>query len=146
MTSEALLACFASVEAGETDSALATAESIPVWTLLDALDYDRMVEFAERYAEFFQQWIPRVRTEERLAAANAVSGHYVTALVHLDDAYGISAALVSDGLRSAVREIDETLANFRVFADGPDAGVEASVVERFAEYRKILAAMDFSPH
>lgn len=109
------------------------------------MDYDTLDENSEAASAFVQAWCQELPPLPRLQAADWAAGQYLTALVHLDHAYGIEARLVLDAQQAVSSYLAQSLRDVCVLTDGPDAELDASVSQRLNDYAASLEAMDFSP-
>ncbi len=140
MTTGTLLSA---ITAGRLDEAVALATQHPVRWVDEQLSYDDLEEAAEQVSEFIQQWLPQLPPLERLQAADWASGQYVTAMVHLEHAYGIAARLVLDAQREATSALADSFRDFWALTDGPDAETPPAVAERLKEQAEQLDRMTF---
>ena len=132
-----------SIVAGDVDEAVRCASAMRVRDVAEQLDYDTLEEHAETASAFLQRWVPALDPGERLQAASWAADQYVTAIVHVEGAYGIGARLVLDAQRAAAAELATTFRGFAALTHGPDAEVMPSVAERLAGYADQLDGMDF---
>lgn len=140
MTTGTLLSA---IRAGRLDEVVALATQHSVSWVAEQLSYDDLEKAAGQSSEFIQQWLPQLPPLERLAAADWASGHYVTALVHLEGAYGTAARLLLDAQRDASSALAESMRGFWALADGPDAETPPAVAERLKEQAEQLDRMTF---
>ena len=132
-----------SITDGDVEAAVRRALIIRVRDVAEQLDYDTLEEHAETASAFVQCWVPALDPGERLQAASWAADQYVTAIVHVEGAYGIGARLVLDAQRAAAAELATTFRDFAALTHGPDAEVMPSVAERLAGYADQLDGMDF---
>ena len=140
MTVQDLSALIAS---GKVDDAVRAALTMRVRDVAEQLDYDTLEEHAEHASAFLQAWVPALDPGEQLQAATWASTQYVTAIVHVEAAYGIGARLVLNAQHAVAAELATSMRDFAARTYGPDAEVMPSVAERLAGYAEQLDAMDF---
>lgn len=134
-----------SIVAGDVDEAVRRALTLRVCHVTEQLDYDILDEHAERGSAFLQRWVPALDAGERLEAASWACGQYVTALVHLEGAYGVAARLMLEAQQAAAAELAAAMREFSALTDGPDAEIMPTVADRLSGYADQLDAMDFRP-
>ena len=134
------------IAAGDVDEAVRRALTLRVRHVIEQLDYDTLDQHADHASEFLQRWLPALDPGERLGAASWACGQFVTALVHLEGAYGIGARLMLEAQRVAAAELAVTMRDFAVLADGPDSEIAPTVAERLSSYAERLDTMDFTPY
>lgn len=125
--------------------AVRSARLHPVEWVTEQLDYDTLDDHAEAASKFVEAWCSGLPPGERLRAATWAAGQYVTAMVHLDHAYGIAARLMLGAQAAAANELARSLRETWVLADGPDAELKGAVAERLVGYADALDAMSFEP-
>lgn len=130
---------------GRIDEAVSLAHEHSVDWVTTQLDYDWLDEHADQASEFLQAWCAALDPLARLQAADWAAGQYLTALVHLDHAYGMAAVLVLEAQRAVAARLASSLRDSWVLADGPDAELDESVVARLTGYADALDSMDFRP-
>jgi hypothetical protein len=140
MTERSLVAL---IVAGRIDDAVRLARDSSVECVADQLDYDTLAEYAEAASSFLQAWCRALSPLPRLQAADWAAGQYLTSLVHLDRSYGIAADLVLEAQAAAVHYLASSLRDTWALADGPDAELAPTVVERLAGYADWLDGLDF---
>ena len=133
-----------SIVAGDVDAAVRRALRMRVRDVTERLDYDTLDVHAETASAFLQRWVPALDPGERLQAATWAAGQYITAIVHVEGAYGIGARLLLDAQRAAATALATTMRDVAALADGPDAELMPSVAESLDGYADQLDAMDFS--
>lgn len=127
------------------DEAVTLARKHSVDWVTAQLDYDWLDEHADQASDFLQAWCLALDPLVRLQAADWAAGQYLTALVHLDHAYGIAALLVLEAQRAAAARLASSLRETWALADGPDAELDQRVVTRLNGYADALDSMDFRP-
>jgi hypothetical protein len=132
------------IESGDVDDAVQRALTMRVRDVIEQLDYETLEEHPEDASAFLQQWVPALDPGERLQAATWASGQYVTAIVHVEGAYGIGARLLLEAQRASAAELAATMRDVAALTCGPDAELMPSVAQRLDGYADQLDAMDFS--
>lgn len=97
------------IESEDVDGAVHRALTLRVRDVTEQLDYETLEEHAEDGSAFLQQWVPSLDPGERLQAAAWASGQYITAIVHVEGAYGIGARLLLEAQRAAAAELAATM-------------------------------------
>ena len=140
MTTETLLS---RITAGRLEDAVALALEHPVRWLPEQLSYEDLDAEAEAVSDFLQRWLPELPPLERLEAAEWAAGQYVTAMVHLEHAYGIAARLLLDAQRGAAAALAASMRDFWALTDGPDAETSPEVAERLSRQAATVDRMTF---
>lgn len=140
MTTETLLI---RITAGRIEDAVALALEHPVRWVMGQFSYDDLDAEAEVVSEFLQRWLAALSPFERLEAADWAAGQYVTAMVHLEHAYGIAARLLLDAQRGAASALADSMRDFWPLTDGPDAKASPEVAERLSSQAETLDRMTF---
>jgi hypothetical protein len=131
------------IKSGDVNDAVQRALTIRVRDVIEQLDYETLEEHPDDASAFLQQWVPALDPGERLQAATWASGQYVTAIVHVEGAYGIGARLLLEAQRAVAAELAATMRDIAALTFGPDAELMPSVAQRLDGYADQLDAMDF---
>jgi hypothetical protein len=133
-----------SIKAGQFDDAVVLAVRHPVRWVAEQMSYDDVDEAAEQVSAFIERWLPELPPLERLEAANWATEQYVTAMVHVEHAYGIAARLLLEAQQGAAAALADSLRGFWILTDGPDAEISTAVAERLRAQAETLERMSFS--
>jgi hypothetical protein len=134
------------VVAGELDEAVRRALALRVRHVIEQFDYDTLDEHAARASDFLQRWVPALDPGERLHAASWANAQFVTALVHLEGAYGIGARLLLEAQQATAAELAATMRDLAALADSPDSETPPTVAQRLSGYAAQVDELDFMPY
>ena len=130
---------------GRIHDAVQLARRYSVEWVDEQLDYDTLDDNAEVASEFLQAWCAALPPLARLQAADWAAGQFVNPMVDLEHAYRIGTQLVLEAQAATTAYLSQSFRETWALADGPDAELDPSVVERLVGYADVLETMNFEP-